>query len=167
MASLMRTVGFMSAAVSRVSSRCLSVTPVVRSDIIIKDYNKPVKLIEVEEKTDVSVLTGVPEEQIKTRHVRIYTPTKNAMQSGTNKTKHWHIEFDTQQRWENPLMGWSSSGDPLSNMDIKFTDVEDAISYCESNGWEYHVDDKQSIKLRPKNYGSNFHWSKKTRVSTK
>lgn len=31
------------------------------------------------------------------------------MQSGTNNVNNWEMEFDNRERWENPLMGWSSS----------------------------------------------------------
>lgn len=31
------------------------------------------------------------------------------MQSGTNNIDHWELDFDTKERWENPLMGWSST----------------------------------------------------------
>lgn len=54
------------------------------------------------------MLSGVPEEQLKTRHVRIFLPAKNAMQSGTYKINRWKLEFDTRERWENPLMGWTA-----------------------------------------------------------
>lgn len=52
-------------------------------------------------------LSGVPSEQLK-RVARIYMPARNAMQSGTNATHTWNLEFETQERWENPLMGWVS-----------------------------------------------------------
>ena len=52
-------------------------------------------------------LSGVPSEQLK-RVARIYMPARNAMQSGTNATHTWNLEFETQERWENPLMGWAS-----------------------------------------------------------
>lgn len=55
----------------------------------------------------VSDLSGVPSEQLK-RVARIYMPARNAMQSGTNATHTWNLEFETQERWENPLMGWAS-----------------------------------------------------------
>jgi hypothetical protein len=58
---------------------------------------------------DISALSGVPEEHIKTRHVRIYSPARNATQSGNFGTRRWRMEFDTRERWENPLMGWSST----------------------------------------------------------
>lgn len=57
---------------------------------------------------DVGYVSGVPEEHIKTRRVRIYQPAKSAMQSGTNNIHFWQMDFDTRERWENPLMGWTS-----------------------------------------------------------
>lgn len=57
---------------------------------------------------DITTLTGVPEEHIKTRKVHIFVPAKSAMQSGAN-TKKWKMDFDTRERWENPLMGWAST----------------------------------------------------------
>ncbi|KAF1389416.1 hypothetical protein PFLUV_G00073200 [Perca fluviatilis] len=67
------------------------------------------QLITVDEKLDITSLTGVPEEHIKTRKVHIFVPTKTAMQSGVNGTKKWKMDFDTRERWENPLMGWAST----------------------------------------------------------
>lgn len=54
-------------------------------------------------------MTGVPEEHIKDRLVKISKITKNVMQSGTDNTHNWIMEFDNRQRWENPLMGWTST----------------------------------------------------------
>nr|XP_023014450.1 NADH dehydrogenase [ubiquinone] iron-sulfur protein 4, mitochondrial [Leptinotarsa decemlineata] len=118
--------------------------------------------------TNLSTITGVPEEHVKERRVRIYEPAKNCMQSGTNNIGHWEIDFDTRERWENPLMGWSSTGDPLSNMQVEFSTAEDAIEFCEKNGWKWFVQ-RSSLekKFKPKNYGVNFAWNKRTRVSTK
>ncbi|KAK2153331.1 hypothetical protein LSH36_300g02017 [Paralvinella palmiformis] len=116
---------------------------------------------------DISTISGVPEEHIRERHVRIFIPAKNAMQSGVYKTHKWHIEFDTKERWENPLMGWISTADPLSNMDIEFASKEDAMVFCEKNGWEYHVEERQRSKPLLRSYGDNFSWNKRTRKSTK
>ena len=55
----------------------------------------------------MSSLSGIPEEQLK-RVARIFMPSRNAMQSGTHNINHWQLEFETQERWENPLMGWTS-----------------------------------------------------------
>lgn len=90
------------------------------------------------------------------------------MQSGTDNIHFWRMEFDNRQRWENPLMGWCSSGDPLSNTILEFNTKEEAIAHCEKNGWRWFVDSNEKPKKqRDKNYGNNYAWNRRTRVSTK
>uniref|UniRef100_A0A0K8TTY8 NADH dehydrogenase [ubiquinone] iron-sulfur protein 4, mitochondrial n=1 Tax=Tabanus bromius TaxID=304241 RepID=A0A0K8TTY8_TABBR len=148
--------------------------PIVDTSLILaKPEEKEQKeklsgLITVPKKVDISPISGVPEEHVKTRRVRIYNPSKNAMQSGTNNIHCWRMDFDNRERWENPLMGWASSGDPLSNIHVDFNTKEEAIEHCEKNGWKWFVDaDEEPKKPRVKNYGVNFAWNKRTRVSTK
>ncbi|XP_012235250.1 NADH dehydrogenase [ubiquinone] iron-sulfur protein 4, mitochondrial [Linepithema humile] len=116
---------------------------------------------------DVGYVSGVPEEHIKTRKVRIYQPAKSAMQSGTNNIHFWQLDFDTRERWENPLMGWTSSGDPMSNIQVDFATKEEAIAHCKKMGWDYYVQKPNISQPKPRSYGMNFSWNKRTRVSTK
>jgi len=116
---------------------------------------------------DITPVSGVPEEHGHSRRVRIFKPSKNAMQSGSSNTKKWKLEFETRERWENALMGWASSGDPLSNMQIDFENKEDAAAFCEKNGWTWFVEEPIEREMKPKSYGANFSWNKRTRVSTK
>lgn len=58
-------------------------------------------------------------------------------------------------------------GDPHSNVKVQFTSKDEAIAHCEKNGWKYFVQEKPTKPMRPKSYGVNFAWNKKTRVSTK
>ena len=44
------------------------------------------------------------------------------------------IQFDHQTRWENETMGWGSTGDPLSNLELDFASKEDAELYCQRMG---------------------------------
>ncbi|TRY66136.1 hypothetical protein DNTS_008712 [Danionella cerebrum] len=125
------------------------------------------QLVTVDEKLDISVVTGVPEEELKTRKVRIFVPARNTMQSGVRNTQKWKIDFDTRERWENPLMGWASTADPLSNMVLTFNSKEDAIAFAEKNGWSYDITEKRVPKPRVKSYGANFSWDKRTRRSAK
>lgn len=61
-----------------------------------------------------------------------------------------------------------SSGDPLSNMKVDFGSKEEAIEHCQKNGLTYFIDgEEKEKKKRVKNYGVNFSWNKRTRVSTK
>lgn len=106
-------------------------------------------------------------EWIDERLVRISKPSKNVMQSGTSNTNCWKIEFNSQQRWENWLMGWTSSGDPLSNFTLNFPTKDDAISYCEKNRLQWFVEEPPIRKLRRKSYADNFSWDKRTRLGSK
>ena len=114
-----------------------------------------------------NVCLGMPEEERVTRYVRIYKPAKNAMQSGTAGIKRWKIEFDNQQRWENNLMGWASSADPVSNILLDFANKEDAVAFAEKHGWEYTLEDPKERLPKAKSYALNFAWNKRTRKSTK
>ncbi|XP_007250546.2 NADH dehydrogenase [ubiquinone] iron-sulfur protein 4, mitochondrial [Astyanax mexicanus] len=161
-------------ALSRVSVRSLiTQTPrscfrsVSTSGCLAQKQEQGSQLITVDEKLDITTLTGVPEEHIKTRKVRIFVPTRTAMQSGVQNTKKWKMDFDTRERWENPLMGWASTGDPLSNMVLTFSTKEEAIAFAEKNGWSYDITEKRTPKPRVKSYGANFSWDKRTRRSAK
>uniref|UniRef100_A0A915HHZ7 NADH dehydrogenase [ubiquinone] iron-sulfur protein 4, mitochondrial n=1 Tax=Romanomermis culicivorax TaxID=13658 RepID=A0A915HHZ7_ROMCU len=103
------------------------------------------------------------------RRARIFVPARAATQAGISNTKSWAVELDNRERWEEPLIGWCASADPSSSIGtfMKFARKEDAIFFCERQGWEYEVDDPHLLNVKPKAYGSNFSWNKKTRVSTK
>uniref|UniRef100_A0A9N6ZEZ7 NADH dehydrogenase [ubiquinone] iron-sulfur protein 4, mitochondrial n=1 Tax=Alona affinis TaxID=381656 RepID=A0A9N6ZEZ7_9CRUS len=145
----------------------LKEAPMKKLDDILSPAEKHDNLITVDAKVDIATITGIPEEHIKTRLVTITKPVKHAMQSGTNNTRKWKMEFETRERWENPLMGWASSGDPMSNVQLSFTTKEDAIAFCEKHGWQYSVSEPTEKPVRAKSYGANFSWNKKTRTSTK
>ncbi|KAL8580290.1 NADH dehydrogenase Fe-S protein subunit 4 ndufs4 [Nucella lapillus] len=126
-----------------------------------------VTTITVDEKVDISPLTGVPEEHVKTRTARIFIPARNAMQSGSYGMRRWKIEFDVRERWENPLMGWTSTGDPMSNLEVTFASKEDAMAFCEKNGWQFLIEEPKEKSFKKKSYGANFAWDKRTRRSMK
>lgn len=115
-----------------------------------------------------SLINGRPVEITCTRTVRIYQPPKNAQQQGTMNLGHWLIDFDTKERWENPLMGWCSSGDPMSNLKLRFSTKEEAITFCHGNNLSYWVQQsKTRKKFKVKSYALNYHYQKRSRVSTK
>ncbi|XP_019954680.2 NADH dehydrogenase [ubiquinone] iron-sulfur protein 4, mitochondrial [Paralichthys olivaceus] len=170
MASSMSLLGLGRLTVTNTASRVL-LNPIRSTSTstwrLAEKPGQATQLITVDEKLDISPVTGVPEEHIKTRKVHIFVPTKTAMQSGINSTKKWKIDFDTRERWENPLMGWASTADPLSNMVLSFSSKEDAVAFAEKNGWSYDITDKRAAKPRVKSYGANFSWDKRTRRSAK
>ena len=56
----------------------------------------------------VAPVNGVPA-AVAARTVRITVPTRCTAQSGLNNVGDWTVTWDTQERWENDLMGWSST----------------------------------------------------------
>lgn len=104
--------------------------------------------------------SGVPE-TITKRAVRIYKPCKNAMQSGKENTKQWRIDFDTQDRWENQLMGWISSADPVQSHRLVFETKEQAVDFAKRQGYHYWIEEPKSKDFYPKSYSDNFKYEPK------
>jgi NADH dehydrogenase len=66
---------------------------------------------------------------------RIYQPARTAMSSGTAKTKHWVLEFpQTSAREVDPLMGWTSSSDMQTQVQMTFDTKEAALEYAPTKG---------------------------------
>ena len=93
--------------------------------------------------------------------VRIYQPTKTAMQSGRGGTKRWMLEFEPEVRREmDPLMGWTSSRDTMQQVKLQFLTLDEATSYAEKNGWRYTVELPNARHVRPKAYADNFAYNR-------
>jgi len=90
------------------------------------------------------------------KKAKIYIPSKTAMQSGRAKQKIWVLEFETKDGSINPLMGWESSTDTLSEVILKFTSKEKAIKYAEKNGISFKVIEPKKKKFVIKSYADNF-----------
>lgn len=89
--------------------------------------------------------------------VRIYQPSKTAMQSGRAKTHRWLLEYEIETpRRPEPLMGWISSGDTLNQVRLRFETKEEAIAFAQKKGWEFTVQDAATRRVRPRNYADNF-----------
>ena len=72
------------------------------------------------------------------RKMRIYMPAKAAGTQGVAKVGMWKVEpMNPGKRWGNPLMGWTSTRDPLQSINHgleRFASKEHAIEWCKSNG---------------------------------
>ncbi|XP_021889594.1 NADH dehydrogenase [ubiquinone] iron-sulfur protein 4, mitochondrial-like [Carica papaya] len=56
---------------------------------------------------------------------------------------------NNKPRWKNPLIGWTSTGDPYANVSkvvLSFDSEEAATAFAEKHGWEYMA----------KSYADNF-----------
>ena len=87
---------------------------------------------------------------------KIYQPTKTPMQSGLGKTKNWFLEFETKNTEINPLMGWESSTDTLSEVKLQFSTKDLAINYAKKNNIDYYIIEPQKRKIVKKSYADNF-----------
>ena len=90
------------------------------------------------------------------KKAKIYKPTKTAMQSGKRNTKNWLLEFDTLDSGVNPLMGWQTSKDTMSEVKLEFPNKDQAINYAKKNNIDYYVIEPQKTKLIKKSYADNF-----------
>ena len=55
------------------------------------------------------------------------------MQSGMRNTKNWILEFDSLDSGIDPLMGWETSKDTMSEVKLEFLTKEQAIKYAKKN----------------------------------
>ena len=78
------------------------------------------------------------------------------MQSGERNTKKWLLEFDTFATGVNPLMGWVTSNDTMSEVKLEFLTKEQAINYAKKNNINYHIIEPQKRKIIKKSYSDNF-----------
>ena len=90
------------------------------------------------------------------KKAKIYKPSKTAMQSGLKKFDKWIIEFITKKPSINPLMGWESSSDTYSELNLEFKSKELAIEYAKKNKIDYELIEHKSRKINKKSYADNF-----------
>jgi len=78
------------------------------------------------------------------------------MQSAKRNTKNWLLEFDTLDTGINPLMGWETSQDTMSEVKLEFSSKDQAINYAKKNSIDFYVIEPQKSKIIKKTYADNF-----------
>ena len=78
------------------------------------------------------------------------------MQSGIAKNDKWILEFKTKDPTKNPLMGWESSSDTLSELKLEFSSKELAINYAKKKKINFELIDSKKRKIVKKSYADNF-----------
>ena len=78
------------------------------------------------------------------------------MQSGSGKTDKWLLEYETKNPSRNPLMGWESSSDTLSELKLEFSSKELAINYAKKMKIDYEIIEPKKRKTIKKSYANNF-----------
>ena len=78
------------------------------------------------------------------------------MQSGLGKDDKWILIFETNDPTINPLMGWESSSDTLTELKLEFSTKEKAIDYAKKNKIDYTLIEPKKRKIVKKSYADNF-----------
>ena len=95
---------------------------------------------------------------------RIFSPARTAMQSGRAKTAGWVLEFEpSDARRQDPLMGWTQTGDTSSSqIKLSFDSKDEAVRYAESHGIAFQLFDPKLAKRILKAYADNFAFGRRT-----
>jgi len=102
---------------------------------------------------ECAALDCMPKKQ-RDRTAVIRQIKKNAMSSGTMKTRGWIWHCKNQGEWTNPLTGWTSSADPMISVNLRFDTKEEAIEFSEKKGMKYEV---QETPRRVRSQGTNYY----------
>ena len=78
------------------------------------------------------------------------------MQSGLGKINKWILEFETKDPTINPLMGWESSSDTLTELKMEFSTKELAVNYAKKMKIDYELIEPKKRKVTKKSYADNF-----------
>ena len=123
---------------------------------------------EEHKRSDVMAASGMDPIRNSKRKLTIYAVPKTAMQSGSAQTLQggapaWRIVAEVESKWANPLLGWTSTADPMETTlrTLTFFSKEEAAAYCDKMGYKYEIEPAVSVNkmVRPKKfqaYGNNF-----------
>lgn len=107
---------------------------------------------------ETAVFSGMPAEQAS-RTVIIAPRINKTLQSGGSVNHLWQITWKNEERWSNPLMGWTSTADPMSNVKLTFDTQEEAVAFAQKNGWKYEARapvPETTVELGTFSYSHNF-----------
>jgi len=88
---------------------------------------------------------------------KIYKPSKTAMQSGRSKYNKWVLKFsDKKNQLKDTMMGWNGGSSTVSQIELKFSSKEEAVSYAKKNSIDYEILETSERKVINKSYADNF-----------
>ncbi len=88
---------------------------------------------------------------------KIYKPSKTAMQSGRSKYNKWVLKFsDQKNQLKDIMMGWNGGSSTVSQIELKFSSKEEAVSYAKKNSIDYEILETSERKVINKSYADNF-----------
>jgi NADH dehydrogenase (ubiquinone) Fe-S protein 4 len=100
--------------------------------------------------------SGCPHTELLGRKVLIYKRPKNAMTSGTSACEGWMLEFEHQGHWYNPLMGYTSTADPVGTVRMTFETQAAAVAFAERQGLSFSIEPAHVRRKFIKSFEGNF-----------
>lgn len=95
--------------------------------------------------------------EINMATARIYVPERSHKQAGAPNNREWLLEFmPSEPKRIEPLMGWTTSGDMLQQVHLRFPTKEDAIAYAQAHGIPYRVEEPKPSFRKVFSYSDNF-----------
>lgn len=92
---------------------------------------------------------------------RIYQQPKTSMQSGQAGTHDWILDWgQSEQRQQDPLMGWFGSGDTQAQVRLRFDTREEALAFAAKRGLTCDVELVAARVQKPKVYADNFRFDR-------
>lgn len=74
-----------------------------------------------------------------------------------SETDQAHLFYHPFARLLSSLL--SHRGDYMQGTSLKFRSKEDAIHFCEKQGWDYHVTEPKVARIPPKSYAANYNYN--------
>ena len=87
---------------------------------------------------------------------KIYIPTNNSIQLGLGKTDKWALEFETENSDINRLMGWQTSSNTLSELNLKFAQKIWLLFMKKKNKINFEILELKKRKIIKRSYADNF-----------
>ena len=94
---------------------------------------------------------------------RIYRPAPSAMQSGKGKSNVWVLVHEPASPREiEPLMGYTSTSDTQTQVQLSFETLEEAEAYARASGIPYSVQSPHTSAPKRSSYTDNFRSDRKS-----
>ena len=87
---------------------------------------------------------------------RIYREQDKITQKGTARLNCWYLVYSNSEKEIDPLIGWTGSFRPNSQVKLKFDSKEEAIKYAQKNSISFESIFKRNNSTAPKSYSDNF-----------
>lgn len=102
---------------------------------------------------ELATLDPIPQ-HVAERTVRLVPGERAVTTNGMNQARGWFLKWENDQKWTNPLTGWTSSADPMTTVTLSFNTKEEGLRFAEKRGYKVEVTERE---LPKRQYGTNYY----------